>query len=245
MSQSLEILFLGSGNAFASGRYWNSFLVNGRYLFDASPVVLPHLKQSDTALEDIEAVFISHFHGDHFFGLPFLLLEYAEMTNRSKDLTIIGPPGVQERVRAVTEAGFPNVPRKQKCYEERYHDLGDGLEGEVAGLKFVARRVDHVPDLDCYGFRVEVGERTVAYSGDSVMCDGLIELADGADVFVVECSGWDGTWGPHLGPNDVRELRRRLGPKPTFILTHLDSGQEDPGIDNALLAEDLARFRLE
>jgi ribonuclease BN (tRNA processing enzyme) len=242
VSQGLELLFLGSGNAFASGRYWNSFLVDGRYLFEASPVVLPHLRQCDVAPEEIEAVFISHLHGDHFFGLPFLLLEYAEMATRSKDLTIIGPPGVRERVSAVTEAGFPNVPGKQKSYQERYLDLGDGLEGEIGGLRFVARTVDHVPELECFGFRLEVADRTVAYSGDSVMCDALLELADGADAFVVECSGWDGTWGPHLGPNDIRELRRRLGPKPTFILTHLTAGQEDLGIENALVADDLARF---
>lgn len=245
MSQGLELLFLGSGNAFASGRYWSSFLLNGRYLFEASPVALPHLKQSDVAPEDIEAVFISHFHGDHFFGLPFLLLEYAEMANRTKDLTIIGPPGVEDRVSAVTEAGFPNVPHKEKTYHEMYVDLGDGLEGEVAGLRFIARSVDHVPELECFGFRVEVGGRTVAYSGDSVMCDALLELADGADVFIVECSGWDGTWGPHLGPTEVRGLRRVLGPKTTFILTHLNAGQEDLGIENALVAEDLARFNLQ
>ena len=244
MSQGLELLFLGSGNAFASGRYWSSFLLNGRYLFDASPVVLPHLKQCNVALEEIEAIFISHFHGDHFFGMPFLLLEYAEQTSRSKDLTIIGPPGIEERVRTVTEAGFPNVLKKEKSYQETYQELRDGLEGEVAGLKFLARSVTHVPDFGCFGFRVQVGGRTLAYSGDSVMCEPLLDLADGADVFVVECSCWDGACGPHLGPDDVRELRRRLGPKPTFILTHLDAGNEDLGIENTLVADDLARFNL-
>lgn len=244
MSQPLDLLFLGSGNAFASGRYWSSFLLNGRYLFDASPVVLPHLKRCEVALEEIEAVFISHFHGDHFFGLPFLLLEYSELTPRTRDLSILGPPGIQERLRTVTEAGFPSVLRNEQTYQQIYRELRDGLEGEVAGLKFLARAVTHVADFPCFGLWVETGGRTLAYSGDSVMCDALLELADGADVFVVECSCWDGACGPHLGPNDVRELRRRLGPKPTFILTHLDAGEQDLGIENALVAGDLARFRL-
>src|SRR3990172_10388524 len=130
----LDLLFLGSGNAFAPGRYWSSFLLNGRYLFDASPVVLPHLKRCKVQLEEIEAVFISHFHADHFFGLPFLLLEYAEMTPRASDLAIIGPPGIQERLRVVTEAGFPNVLKKQKRYAEVYHELRDGVRGEGGGL---------------------------------------------------------------------------------------------------------------
>jgi ribonuclease BN (tRNA processing enzyme) len=245
VSEPLDLLFLGSGNAFASGRYWSSFLLNGRYLFDASPVVLPHLKRCQAPLEEIEAVFISHFHADHFFGLPFLLLEYSEMTQRSKDLTIIGPPGIQERLSTVVRAGYPHLLDHRKSYQETYIELRDEQAGEVAGLKFLARAVTHVDDFDCFGYRVEVGGRALAYSGDSRMCDALVELADGADVFVVECSCWEGACGPHhLGPSDLRELRRRLGPKPTFVLTHLDAGQRDLGIDNVIVAADLAHFSL-
>src|SRR3972149_1824322 len=173
MTPPLELLFLGSGNAFAPGRYWSSFLLNGRYLFEASPVVLPHLKQCDVALEEIEAGVISHFHRDPFFGLPFLLREYAEMTPREKDLTILGPPGIDERVRTVTEAGFPNLLRKDAGYRLLYREVDDGAQGEGAGITYLARAVDHVPDFPCFGFRVQLGGRTLAYSGDSVLCDAL------------------------------------------------------------------------
>ena len=244
MSQSLDLLFLGSGNAFASGRYWSSFLLNGRYLFDASPVALPHLKRTGTALEEIEAIFISHFHGDHFLGLPFLLLEYAEHTARTKELTILGPPGIEERVRVVMDACYPHVFQKEAGYKVTYIDVEDGLTGQVAGAKFIARSVTHVDELDCFGYRLETGGRIAAYSGDSMMCDALVDLASGADVFVVECSCWQETCGPHLGPGDLRELRRQLGPEPTFILTHLDAGKENLGIENTLVADDLARFHM-
>ena len=244
MSEPLDLLFLGSGNAFAAGRYWGSFLLNGRYLFDASPIALPHLKRSEVNLAEIEAIFISHFHADHFFGLPFLLLEYAEETPRSKALTIIGPPGIEERVRTITDAGYPHLLAKEKSYKESYLDLRDGLEGDVGELHYQARSVEHVEGLDCFGFRVEIGGKTLAYSGDSTLCDALVELAEGADVFVVECTCWGDACGPHLNPQDIRELRRRLGPTPTFILTHLETGQPDLGIENVLLADDLARFSL-
>lgn len=242
--QPLDLLFLGSGNAFASGRYWSSFLLNGRYLFEASPVALPHLKQCGVALDEIEAIFVSHFHGDHFLGLPFLLLEYAEMTPREKELKIIGPPGIEERTRIMTAAAFPNVFERGMKYNVTYHELQDGKRGEVGDLRFLARSVDHVSGLDCFGYRVEVGGRTLAYSGDSTMCQALVDLAQGADAFVVECSCWNDACGPHLSPRDIRELRSRLGPGPKFVLTHLDEGNVDLGVENSLLAEDLARFKL-
>src|SRR5439155_1704622 len=94
---ALEITFLGSGNAFAAdGRYWSSFLVDKKYLFDAPPTLLPHLKQLRVPLPDIEVIFLTHHHGDHFMGVPFLFLEYLYMTERSNDLYIVGPPGVRE-----------------------------------------------------------------------------------------------------------------------------------------------------
>jgi len=242
VSQPLDLLFLGSGNAFASGRYWSSFLLNGRYLFDASPAVLPQLKRSGVAPADIEGVFISHFHADHFFGIPFLLLEYAELSRRSSDLTIVGPPGIQERVRVLTKLGFPYLLEREQSYQQRFVEISDGVEGEVSGLRFLARSVTHVEELECFGYRVEVGGRVLAYSGDTVFCESLLELADGADVFVVECSRWDEQSGPHLGPRDIRELRRRLGPKPAFVLTHVDNGAAELDIENVLVADDLARY---
>ena len=244
MSQ-LDLLFLGSGNAFADGRYWSSFLVNGRYLFDCSPIVAPHMKKCGVPLSDIEVVFISHFHGDHYFGLPFLFLEYAERIRREKDLTIVGPPGIMQRTIKITEAAFPNVFRKKdRGYGLSFQEVADGTSEEIAGIRFVARAVTHVGDLPCFGFRAEIDGRTIAYSGDTVFCEPLVELGQGADVFVIECSYWEESGGVHIDPAGIRELRRRLGPTPKFVLTHLEAGEQDLGIENTLIASDLARFSL-
>jgi ribonuclease BN (tRNA processing enzyme) len=244
LSSPLDLLFLGSGNAFASGRYWNSFLVNGRYLFDASPVVLPHLKQAKVSLADLETVFISHFHADHFFGLPFLLLEYSELTKRTKPLTLIGPPTLEERLHRLTAVGFPHLFHKARDYDLDFVEVTDGMMGEVPGLKWTARAVAHVDDFGCFGYRVETAGRSLAYSGDSTKCEALVDLASGADVFVVECSCWGDQCGPHMSPADLRDLRERLGPEPAFVLTHLEPGTKDLGIPNTFIAEDLARFSL-
>ena len=116
---------------------------------------------------------------------------------RSTDLTIVGPPGIEERLRTITDAGFPNVMDRETDYRLTFIEAKDRLEGEAGGIKFISRSVSHVEGLEAFGYRVETGGRTLAYSGDTRICDALVDLAEGADVFVVECSCWDDDCGPH------------------------------------------------
>lgn len=242
MELSLELAFLGSGNAFAPGRYWNGFLANRRILFDAPPTTLPHLRKLGVPSDDIQVVFITHFHADHFFGLPFLLLEYGLITHRTAPLWIVGPPEIETRLRTITDVGFPNLLRGSPSYEIRFIEVTDGFQGEAADARFQAIRVDHVNELASFAYRVDVDGHTLAYSGDARMSERLATLGADADVFVVECSCWDGPCGPHLSPDDVRELRRRIAPATSLLATHLDGGSGDLG-DGVLVADDFSTFR--
>jgi ribonuclease BN (tRNA processing enzyme) len=240
VTEPLELLFLGSGSGFANGgRYYSSFLLNGRYLFDAGPIACVHLKRAGIPPGDVDAIFISHFHADHFFGLPLLLLEYVEAAPRTRDLTIVGPPGIEQRLRALLEIGLPGMALREWPFRVQYQEARDGVDGEAAGLRYTSRRVKHSEHLECFGYRVEPGGRALAYSGDSGLCDALVTLGEGADVFVLECSFWDLPCPPwHMSPHDIRELRRRLGPTPAFVLTHLDAGTPALDIENTQLASD-------
>jgi hypothetical protein len=61
-------------------------------------------------------------------------------------------------------------------------------------------------------------------------------------VFVLECSNWEAPPKYHMGLDDIRELRRRLGPEPAFVLTHLDAGTREIDVENTVLAEDMGRL---
>jgi len=245
---ALELKFIGTGNAFAPTRYWSSFLLNGRVLFDAPPTLLPHLHKLHVDPRDIEVIFISHFHGDHYLGLPFLLLEFAELEPRTKDLTIIGPPDIYKRTEAATNLAFANVFRKRdRGYHLTFVEAQDRQPGEVHGVRYTPFKVQHVPNLEAFAYRVEFEGRTVAYTGDSAMCEPLVPLAQGADVLVAECSCWTEACGAiHLTPSGIMTLRSQLDPSTKIILTHIGAGEAPRELADAgiLVADDLQTIAL-
>jgi ribonuclease BN (tRNA processing enzyme) len=232
-------MFLGSGNAFApEGRAFSSFLLDGRYLFDCGPTVLQQLHKARLSSHDIDAVLVSHFHGDHFLGVPFLFLD-AWHTGRTRDLNVVGPPGVEERAEQLLEIAFPHLGRRMP-FRRVYTEVSDGLEAEVAGLAFTTAEVEHVPDLRCFAFRAHLNGRSLVFSGDTQLCEGLLRLVPGADVLVLECSC---AGEPvHLSPEGIAEIRRHASPHTQTIVTHLDAHEHPDGFRGLHVASDLSRF---
>jgi len=242
----LELTFLGSANAFAAdGRYWSSFLANGRYLFDAPPTLLPHLKRLGMPPTDIEVIFLSHFHGDHFMGMPFLFLEYIYMTERRDDLFIVGPPGVERKIEEFAQQCYPEVTR-EAGYRRRYIEAQPGADQYVNEISFRAFPMNHVPEkLEPFGYRVHLGDRTVAYTGDTMLCDEIFELAEGADALVLDCTYSEGSGPEHMGIDDVRVIRKRVAAETTIILTHLNGEPDIAGLENVIVAGDFDSYRFD
>ena len=242
----LDLAFVGSGNAFAPQRCWSGFFLNGRYAFDAPPTALMNLKKLGADLAAIDVILLSHFHADHYFGIPFLLLEYAYRTRRRTDLTIVGPPGVEENVEKLVELGYRGLAQHDFDFRRRYVEITDGATGEVNGLAYRAVQVKHAEgQLECFGYQVTTGGRTLGYTGDTSWCDGLLTLAQGVEVLVADCTYPSGRDQPeHLSFEEIRDLRQQIDPNTTMILTHLDTQQDNGGLSRVHVAQDLSTFSL-
>lgn len=239
MNGRLDLTFLGSGNAFGiEGRAFSSFLLENRILFDCGPTVLQQLRKAHLRSANIEAIVISHFHGDHFFGLPFLLLD-AWHEGRTADLEIVGPPGVEQRAESLLDLAFPNMSARM-TYRRVYTEVSNGARGEVCGVRFEAAEVYHVPGLECFAYRIEAHDKTLVFSGDSTLCDSLLNLARGADVLILECSCAGEV--VHLSPSDVAQVVAAAGPNVHAIVTHLDAVDEPEAFRGLHVASDLCRF---
>ncbi len=233
----MRATFLGTGNFLAPGRYWNSFVLDGRVLVEPAPTALPHLRRCGIPAADLDAVVISHFHPDHTFGWPFLLLELLR-SGPDHPVSIVGPPGVGAFLADMLRlAAVPDIVNAAAdLLDLRYVEV-DGSWQQAGPLRLRAVEVDHVDHLRCFGYLFEHEEGTVGYSGDCRPCSGLDHLAGAADVLVLECNGGHPPPKAHQDPDDVRDLRRRF-PRPTFVLTHLGEELDLSGLVRTVVPED-------
>ncbi|HLZ68859.1 MAG TPA: MBL fold metallo-hydrolase [Dehalococcoidia bacterium] len=245
MSESVALTFLGTGNFNAQGRYWNSFLIGRRVLVEPSPIALANLFRAGVDATEIDVIFLSHFHADHSFGWPFLLLNQAG--RRRSPLWVVGPPGLQAFLEEMTHAGrldhLVAMSFQRGGGFPLHYVEADEREQAAGDIRFRAVRVEHDPALDCFGYLIQQGSRSIGYSGDTILCDGLRRIAAGADALVLECNQAHGQPRVHMSLERVRALRDEFPALP-FVLTHMGADVTDPSIPNVRLPNDLETVRL-
>jgi ribonuclease BN (tRNA processing enzyme) len=236
----VRVTVLGSGDAFGSGgRLQSSYLVEGRsgtFLMDCGSTVLSSLKRQGVDTGSIDFVLISHLHGDHFGGLPFLLLEYLYENPRRRPLIVAGPPGLAERVGAVFAGLYKEAAATTLPFTLEFRELAPGRDEIIGGVAVHPFRVPHQTTCVSLGLRVGVDGRQILYSGDSAWSEEFVSESRGTDLFLCECFLLDTRVEYHMNYRDLAQQVPRLGCK-RLLLTHLGreflDGRTDATIDCA------------
>lgn len=221
---SVRVSFLGTGDAFsAGGRHQAGYLVQGggtSALLDIGSSTLASMKQHGIDPAAVDLVLISHLHGDHFCGLPFLFLQYIFEQKRQRPLRIAGPPGTEERVWALFRAMYRDLAAEPLSFEVQFTEMAPGAPVSFDALHVDPFRVPHQEKDISLAFRVSVAGRTILYSGDTGWTEALVERSHGTDLFICECCFFETRLAIHLDYPRLAENRSRFGTK-RMILTHL------------------------
>jgi ribonuclease BN (tRNA processing enzyme) len=222
MSQ-VQLQFLGSGDAFGSGgRFQACFLlsgVDGHVLIDCGASSLIAMKRIGVDPSEIGWVLVSHLHMDHFGGVPYLILD-GQINRRTRTLVIAGPPGLQKRLQAAMEGGFPGSTQIVRRFTTDVLELPERRASQVGPALVTPFVFDHASGAPSYALRVEYSGKVIAYSGDTAWTEVLVEVARGADLFVCEAYFFDKNIKYHLNYQTLRQHRARLDCR-QVILTHM------------------------
>ena len=215
---------LGSGDAFNSaGAQHSAYLLNhesGCLLLECGPGILAAMKRDgiDTAAPDV--VLISHLHGDHFGGLPFLFLEYTYMARRDRPLVVAGPPTTARRVVELGAALYgKDMVAAAPCTVD-FVELVDGARVSLAGVEVEAFEVPHEAEPFSLGYRLGTGSGSMLFSGDSAWTDRFVDMSAGTDLFLCECCTMEPAAADHTNYRELRANSGRLGCR-RLMLTHL------------------------
>jgi len=220
----MQLRFVGCGDAFGSGgRYNTCFHVTGEsanFLIDCGASSLPALKRNDISRENIDLVLITHFHGDHFGGLPFLMLD-AQFTRRTRPLVIAGPRGIETRLAQLMEALFENSSKTKQRFELSVIALEPGQTRTFGAVDVTPFPVVHGESGGPFlAYRVEAEGRVIAYSADTEWTATLIPAARDADLFIAEAYYYDKVVKNHLSLKALEVHLPKIKPK-RLVLTHM------------------------
>jgi ribonuclease BN (tRNA processing enzyme) len=239
-----EVLFVGTGDAFGSGGRRNSAILvreaQRTLLLDCGPTTLGGLKEMGIDPLEIDAIALSHFHGDHIAGVPFLLLDYIYANPRERPLEILGPPGVREKLANLTRAYHYDAEQKNR-YPIHYSEFTIDKPIDVAGFRVTPMPAVHQEYTCPHMLRVDTSARSLVFSGDTGWHESLPDKVGDVDLFICECVFWEEEFVFHLSHRQLLRERARFRCG-AIRLTHLgNSVLENEG----RLAFDIAHDGLE
>jgi ribonuclease BN (tRNA processing enzyme) len=247
---SVTVTVAGSGDAFGSGGR-NQACIHVRGPGGAAPVLIDCGATSLSALrrcglepDEVAAVFVSHLHGDHFGGLPFLILN-GQFARRVEPLTVVGPPGTARRLPELMECMFPGSSTGARRFGVQVAELAPGGAAvEAAGVRAVAVAADHPsgPDGPALALRLTIAGKVIGYTGDTAWTDALAEVAAGADLLIAEAYYPAKNVPYHLRHADLVAHRDQLASRRIVLthmsadmLEHLDEAQFETAADGLVL----------
>jgi ribonuclease BN (tRNA processing enzyme) len=241
----MRVTIIGSGDAFGSGgRFHTCFQLASAQrtvLIDCGASTSVALRAQGIDPATIDGIVLSHLHGDHFGGIPLFLIDAQYMTRRERPLLIAGPPGSRARIEVAVEVFFPGSLANPWRFPWSVVEIPVGVPTDVLGLSVTSAEVVHFSGAPSTALRVSDGSKTFAYSGDTQWTDALLQIAQGADLFLCECFDYERDLSGHL---NWMTLRGRIADFAArrVMLTHMNPSMlarlDEVRRSGVLIAED-------
>ncbi|MCL2384189.1 MAG: MBL fold metallo-hydrolase [Oscillospiraceae bacterium] len=237
----MKIELIGTGAACAK-KNSACALINNNILIDVPNGVCRVFQNVGYELSDIEGCIITHFHGDHYFDIPFLLLHQSLSKSRNKSLVIAGPKGVQERIETLTKMAYPNLWSKMQAkLEIHFIEYKESEVFHIHGLTFKPIRVIHGSMEEAYGGIISDGTAKLGVTGDSGLCEGVLKILEESDYMLADTSKEKEGTDSHMGLEDILKLADENKNK-TIIATHMKDDTrllaEKIEVDNIVVGDD-------
>lgn len=200
-----RLIFLGVGDAVHPAGGTTSLLYQGvqTCLIDCGPAIASLAFRTLGHPNALDAIWVSHQHADHCFGLPTLLL-MLRLARRTKPLDLLSGPGSMAIIRELLETAYPGAFRPSKCFPIHFKEVCPEQPLLHNGMKLLTARTLH--SVACHALRIEDRGHSLCFSGDGKPSPASIDLYRGADLVVHECQSAETANTNHCRLADLEPL---------------------------------------
>lgn len=216
----MKIQLVGTGSILTN-HLSSCAVVNDKIMVDCPNGSIKALRTQNIVPTQIDICLLTHFHADHYFDIPFMLLEQGIRPIRDKDFTVIGPPNTMKQIESLFQLAYPEdweTIRKQSKLKVIEVDENE-TPINIDGYEITPYRVQHL-SCDAYGYTIRLEESTVGFTGDSILCSAIEKIVQKSNLVFADMSFENGTKS-HMGLNDMRYLMNKYNDSTRIIPTHM------------------------
>ncbi|MFX1512767.1 MAG: MBL fold metallo-hydrolase [Promethearchaeota archaeon] len=217
----LKIIVLGSGNAFNEGeRMYPGFLVQtdrSKFLIDCGPTAVFQLRKLGIDFQSLDGLIITHFHGDHIAGIPFLFLDFHYQSRRARQFTCVGPMGLDITIERLYKACYEKTATEPRTYPLKHMPIKPKETVSEFGVQIQAFPMLHSPES--LGYRITHPSAAIAVTGDTSWNNEIVKMANGVDLLIIEGNFWDRDAGGHMSYQVLEKHLSEINAR-KIVLTH-------------------------
>ncbi len=214
-----ECIVLGSGNSFnINGRGHTSFLIDGEILVDCGPTILYNIEKFKIDISNLQIILITHFHGDHFLGLPFVMLYFEYIVHRKQPITIIGPKGLKKNYKKLLNLSYPGI---EFSFQIPIIELkkNQTITTYVNNKHYTIKSYPITHKKESIGYRITNNNKTFAFTGDTILNEQVYHLLEDVNIGILELSLQDNPENKisHVSLSEVLQNRDKIKAKKLYF----------------------------
>jgi ribonuclease BN (tRNA processing enzyme) len=214
------VRFLGTGSALNSIYNATSLLINNNILIDAPPSISVQFHKYKLNLNELDVIIITHLHGDHYFGLPLLLIEYMVL-KRNRPLKIFGPEGLKNNLLKLMQLAFPESSAKYliSFSKSKFFNIEkNNVIKEIDKPICKPIRMSH-GNAETYGLEINNYNERVFFSSDTQIFEGLKEIISKCTFCILDGTSFNLSLPGHMSYKDIIAFSETY-PNNWFFVTH-------------------------
>ncbi|OGO87126.1 MAG: hypothetical protein A2Y24_05970 [Clostridiales bacterium GWE2_32_10] len=232
------VKMIGTGAILAT-RFSASALIDDKILIDVPNGAMKQIRRLGNKPENIDVVLLTHFHGDHYFDMPFLLFEQGLIRKREAPLHVVAPRGESYKIKDLFLRGYEEETYEKLAQNTMLNiiEIDRDEEIELEGYKIKAVKVEHTDSLKTLGYIIRKDGKSFGYTGDARLCDGIIAILNKTEKTVMDVS-FIQKHDMHVGLEEAEELGAKYKEKCEIIATHMCDDVRSQEVKYIKIADD-------